>query len=350
MKTRQFVRNSAVILVAAFAMFAVLALEGHSPGEVLSSAYSSSLASDFRAASTLNRLVLLSLIGLAAAVPFSAGIWNVGGEGQITVGAFAAAIVGLNFDGTPPLLHVSLAIAAGMAAGALWAAIPAVLRLRYNANEIVTTIMMNYIGVLLTEYLANYPFRAAGSASAETERILPSAQLKTLVPLSNLNEGVFVAAAVFLAVTYLMRKSVMGYEWRILGTNDAFAEYGGIRSNRRRFWAMCIGGALAGLVGCILVLGMQRRFIVGIGGGLGFTGALIALIAANSAIVVLGIAVIFALVQSGAVGMEGKLGVPVEVSDVLQSTIILLLIARDAVWRAIERLLVIKRKNPSDVS
>lgn len=344
-----FIRFAGLIGLVLLLAFSILLFQGHSPADVLSAVYSGTLASDFRIANTLNRLALMTLVGLTAAVPFSAGIWNVGGEGQITIGAFAAALVGFSLSGLAAQIHVTLAILAAMLAGAVWAAIPAVLKLRFHANEIVTTIMMNYIAIQLTDYLANYPFRAPNSPSAETPRVLETAQFAKLISLSNLNTGIFAAIIIFIFIYYLVRKSALGYEWRTLGKNPLFARYGGIQSAQRQFLAMCVGGALAGLVGSILVLGIQRRFIVGIAGGLGFTGALIALVAVNSVLVVLVIAAGFALIQSSVLGMEGRLGVAVELSDILQSIIILLIIAREAIWSWFTRLVVhIRRAGGKD--
>lgn len=335
---RQALSIIGAIVVAILIGLFILALDGKSPGEALSAAYWGSLSTSYRAANTLARVVIIVLAGLAAAVPFSAGIWNIGGDGQLTVGAFAAAFVGFTLTGCPKYLHLPLVIGAAMLAGALWAAIPAYLRLRFKANEIVTTIMMNYLAELLTQYLVNYPYRAPGSPSPETVRMPSSAILTNLVPLSNLNAGIFLAVLAFLLVFYLMRYTVWGYEWRVLGTNEAFARYGGVRSKRMRFLAMCLGGALAGLAGGILVLGVYRRFLINISGGIGFTGVLIALITANSPILVLVIAGIFAFLDSSVVGMEGKLGVAVELSDILQSVIIFLVIVRERTWEAIVRL------------
>lgn len=327
------------IVLAMLLGFIMLWLNGSTPGEVIAAAGSSTFASSFRFANMVSRMLTITLVALAAAIPFKAGMWNIGGDGQLAIGGFLSALAGVYITGLPPVLHVGLAILAGMAGGALWAAIPAAIRLRYQANEIVTTIMMNYLAALTTSYLVNYPFRAPGSANAETMPILDSAYLSQLVPLSNLSTGLYVAIVAIMLVWFLDRKTSWGYEWRVLGANDEFARYGGVKDNRMRFLSMLIGGALAGLAGAILVLGSYHKFILNLGGGVGFTGVLIAIIAANSVILIMVVSALFAMVSNGTIGLEAILGVATEFSSILQSVIILLVITRKKIWDGLTSLI-----------
>lgn len=249
-----------------------------------------------------------------------------------------SAMAGIFITGLPPVLHIGLCILAGMVGGALWAVVPAFLRLKYNANEIVTTIMMNYLATLFTNYMVNYPFRAPGASNAETSLIQGSAYLKQLVPLSNLSAGVYIAMVIFLIICFLDWKTSWGYEWKVLGANEEFARYGGVQDKNKRFLAMLIGGALAGLAGAILVLGVNHKFASGIGGGIGFTGVLIALIATNSPILILLISFIFAIIQSSMIGLEARMGIASEFNDILQSVIILFVIIRSRMGSAISKI------------
>ena len=308
-QTRRFLTQAGkfswAVLLALLLGVLLLRVDGFSPGEVLSAAEWGIASSDYRMANTIARMTIIVLAALAAAVPFSAGVWNIGGDGQLVMGAFAAAFVGFTITGVPIWVHLPLAILAAMLGGAAWAAIPALLRLKFDANEIVTTIMMNYLAVLFTDYLVNYPFREPGSPSAQTVLMPESATLPKLVSMSNLNAGLFLIIAAFLVIVFLIRGTVWGYEWRVLGSNEHFGRYGGVKDDRMRFLSMCVGGALAGLAGGILVLGVYHRFLINISGGVGFNGVLIALIAANSPILVMVISAIFALVQSGRGGYGG---------------------------------------------
>jgi ABC-type uncharacterized transport system permease subunit len=326
------------ILLALLVGFFLLRLEGFSPGEVLTAANSSTFATPFRFANTISRMLTLVLVSLAAAIPFKTGIWNIGGDGQLAIGGFFTAIAGIYLVGLPPVIHITLSILAGMIGGGLWASIPAFLRLKFNANEIVTTIMMNYLAALVTGYLVNYPFRAPGAANAETLNVAGSAYLAQLVPLSNLSSGLYIVIAVFLLICFIDWKTIWGYEWRILGANDEFARYGGVRDVRMRMLSMIIGGALAGLAGSILVLGSYHKFMLNLGGGIGFTGVLIAIIGANSPVLILILSSLFAILSNGTIGLEAKLGVATEFSGILQGLIIILVITRNNIAQGVGRL------------
>lgn len=326
------------IVIALGLGFLLLGLDGNGPAEVLNGAYSSTFATNYRFANLVARLLTIVLVALAAAIPFKAGIWNIGGDGQLLIGAFSSALVGIYLTGLPALVHVALAVAAGMLGGMLWAAIPGFLRLKYNANEIVTTIMMNYLATLFTGYLVTYPFHAPGSSNSETPNILDSAVLHRLVPMSNLSTGLYITIAVFIIIYLIDKRTTWGYEWRVIGSNPEFSQYGGVRNNKMQMIAMCLGGSLAGLAGSILVLGNYHKFIAGMGGGIGFTGVLIAIIATNSPVVILLIGAIFAILENSIIGMESKLGIAVEFSDILQAAIILLVITRAKLWSSISKL------------
>lgn len=337
------------IVVALILGFILLSLNGHPPAEVLGGAYSSTFSSNYRFANLVARLITIVLVALAAAIPFKAGIWNIGGDGQLLVGAFSSALVGIYVTGLPAVLHATLAVIAGLLGGAVWAMIPGFIRLKYNANEIVTTIMMNYLATLFTGYLVTYPFHSPGSSNPETLNILDSAALPRLVPMSNLSVGLYITIAVFVLIYFIDKKTVWGFEWRVIGSNPEFSKYGGVNNKRMQFIAMCFGGALAGLAGSILVLGNYHKFIAGLGGGVGFTGVLIAIIAANSPFIILIIAIIFAVLQNSIIGMQSKIGIAVEFSDIIQSVIILMVITRSKLWSSIS-MIFSKRKHygPAD--
>jgi simple sugar transport system permease protein len=341
---QQFFSLLMAVIVALLLGFILLSLDGHPPAEVLGGAYSSTFSTNYRFANLIARLITITLVALAAAIPFKAGIWNIGGDGQLLVGAFASALVGIYVTGLPAWLHVTLAVLAGILGGMLWAAIPGAIRLKYNANEIVTTIMMNYLATLFTGYLVNYPFHSPGSSNAETLNVLDSATLPRLVPMSNLSAGLFITIAVFIIIYFVDKKTVWGFEWRVIGSNPEFSKYGGVNNKKMQFIAMCLGGGLAGLAGSILVLGNYHKFIAGLGGGVGFTGVLIAIIAANSPLIILVIAAIFAILQNSIIGMQSKIGIAVEFSDIIQSVIILMVITRAKLWSSITKLFSNRKK------
>lgn len=345
LQLRQSVLMTLTILLALGLGLLVLALDGFAPDSVIRAGYQGIFGSSQRAANALARITIIALLGLTAAVPFSAGIWNIGGEGQLVIGAICAALIGLIFGYLPAGTGIVLSVLAAIAGGALWAAIPAVLKLKFRADEIVTTIMFNYLALLFTEYLANYPFRAPGSSSAETVVLSENAQLPGLVPLSMLSAGAIVAACAIVVIYILMKRAYIGYEWRVAGSNLSFARYGGVRVPRVQFASMLVGGGLAGLAGGILVLGVHHRFVLNIAGGMAFTGVLIAIIAANSPILVVALAGLFGLLLNATLGMESRIGVPVELSDVVSSTIIILILAREPIGSLFSRVFSRRRNH-----
>lgn len=337
-RLRQGILMSLTILLALGLALLVLALDDYAPKSVILAGYRGIFGSTQRTANALARIIIIALLGLTAAVPFSAGIWNIGGEGQLVIGAMAAAFIGVKLGHLPAGMGIVLSVLASIAGGALWAAIPAALKLKFRADEIVTTIMFNYLALLFTEYLANYPLRAPGASSAETVGLAESAQLPSLVPLSMLSMGAFIAASAIILIYYLMKRAYIGYEWRVVGSNLPFARYGGVKVHRVQFASMLVGGGLAGLAGGILVLGVHHRFVLNIAGGMPFTGVLIAIIAANSPVLVVALAGLFGLLLNATLGMESRIGVPVELSDVVSSTIIILILAREPIGRLFGRI------------
>ncbi|MCZ7568776.1 MAG: ABC transporter permease [Ardenticatenaceae bacterium] len=288
----------------------------------------------------LTRAAPLILSGLAVAVAFNAGIYNLGGEGQIYLGAFGAAWVGFSLTGVPALLHIALVLPAAAVAGAVGAFIPGWLRTRLGVDEVISTIMLNFVYILFTGYLATYPFRDPARWSGTTRPIAETARLPVLWADSGLNAGILVAVLLVGLAFWAMRRSALGYRWKIIGLNARFARYGGVEVEREQLTAMVISGALAGLAGALLVTGSQFRFWAQIGGGIGFDGLLISLLARNHPIGILLAALLFAAVKTGSLGMEQATTVPSELTLVLLAVLILLVTGREFVTMILARIRV----------
>ena len=281
----------------------------------------------YRLANTLQRAVPLTLTGLSVAVAFKAGVWNIGSEGQLYLGAFAAAWAGVTFDGIPVIIFIPLLFLCGMIGGGIGGFIPGVLKARYDMNEVITTIMLNSVFILFTSYLVNYPFKTAQGQMGATDKIAEAARLGRLVKLSKFNTGIFFTAIVVVLMFYLMHKSSIGYEWKQIGENSVFARYIGIEPTRQIILVMILSGALAGIAGAIEVMGVHYRFIESISPGYGYDGLLIAMIAMYHPLGVVLVALIFGALKVGALPMEQFSNVPSELIDVLQSIIILFVAA-----------------------
>ncbi|MCP4402647.1 MAG: ABC transporter permease, partial [bacterium] len=200
----------------------------------------------YRLANTFQRAVPLTLTGLSVAVAFRAGVWNIGSEGQLYLGAFAAAWAGFSFPGLPGVIFLPLIFLFGALGGGLGGFVPGVLKARYGMNEVITTIMLNSVFILFTSYLVNYPFKTAQGQMGATDKIADAVRLSRLVKLSKFNTGVFFSIVILLLMFYLMQKSRVGYEWKMLGDNPLFARYVGISPARHIVAVMILSGALAG--------------------------------------------------------------------------------------------------------
>ena len=320
--------TSILALVAALCVGAVvIVLNGDNPAQAYGALLAGSFSNMHYLASTLSRATPLIFTGLGVAVAFKAGMANIGAEGQLYMGAMAAAIAGICLPLPGPVL-IPVALLSSFLAGGLWGTVPAILKVHCGANEVVTTLMLNYLAQLFTSYLVNYPLKAEGSALGMTVNIRDAAKLPILYAGSRLNIGFLLAVAAAALVAVLFKYSSTGYEMRLAGENPVFARYMGVNTGRRMVQGMFLGGGLAGMGGAILVLGIQYKFVQDISPGYGFDGLTIALMAVFNSYAVLPISILFGALRAGGVTMELNTSVPSELSQVIQATIILFIAAQ----------------------
>lgn len=286
-------------------------------------------------AATLSNATPLIFTGLAVAVAFRAGVINIGGEGQMAVGAIAAALAGIYIKGLPGFLHKFVALFVSLLFGMLWAFIPGVLMIKFNTNETVTTIMLNYVAMLLCDYLVNYPFRKPGAPLGFTHNVLSTARFSPLMPLTRLNTTFILGVAIAIGLALMYRYRSIGYEWKVLGLNRRFAKYMGFKVDRLRLLALCLSGGLAGLGGAAVVLGIQYRYVQGLSAGYGFDGVLVSLMAANHPVGVILVAILFGALKAGGLQMEAATSIPCELTQVLQSVILLFMAAQIAMRKIV---------------
>jgi general nucleoside transport system permease protein len=282
--------------------------------------------------------------GLAVALAFKGGLFNIGVEGQISIGAVAAALVGyalpgwLGFD-LPAYIHVPLTVLAGALAGAIWAAIPGALKAFTGAHEVINTIMMNYIGLNLTSYLLNGPMRDPSPlvVSARTLPIAPSAIIPPIFPGLRIHWGFLVALVVAVIVWLLLWKTTLGFEIRTVGASPDAAKYAGVNVKRTIILSMALSGALAGLAGAIEVSGLNHRHELGFSVGYGFDAIAIALLGKSHPVGVVLSAILFGAMRNGATRMQFLTQIPTDIISVIQA-LILLFVAADAIIRFIYRI------------
>lgn len=267
----------------------------------------------------------LILTGIANAIAFRANIFNMGVEGQLYLGAFAAAYVGFAVQGVSPIVHVLLCIIAAAVAGGLFAAIPGLLKGYLNVDEMVVTIMLNYVAILFTTYLSSYPFKAKGVGFAATELVKKSAEIPRFSVMSQFNWSFVIAIAVVIIVFIIFNKTVLGFELKSIGENRNFAEANGMNTSFKIVVIMIISGMIAGIAGAGEILGVHHRFIANFSPGYGWDGMTIALLGKHNPIGVLIAAIFFGALKSGGSTMELIADVPRSLINILQGLIIFFL-------------------------
>ena len=277
--------------------------------------------------STSNKLFIFTLTALAASIPAWTGMWNVGGDGQLILGGFAAAWLATLINTGVPILNITLALLTAAVFGGLWALWPAWLRVRWNVNEVVTTLMGNYLITLFTGYMVNFPLRDKGSTWPRMAYIPENFEINSIGGIG-LSYTLIISIAILIISEIFRRYSVLGYEYQITGSNNVFSKQGGIQVNKIRIQSMFIGGTLAGLAGGLLVLSLNRTFIAGFSPGYGNVGLLISLISSNMPLAILGIAFSFSALQVGAINMQMSTRIPAEITGVLQSIMVFFIAAR----------------------
>ncbi|NMA14410.1 MAG: ABC transporter permease [Clostridia bacterium] len=274
---------------------------------------------------TLSRSTPIIFTSIGAAIAFKCGVFNMGVEGQLNIGGMAAAIAGYAIPGLPPYIHIPLCILLGALGGAIWALIPALMKVYRGVHEIISTIMMNYIAVSLTSYLTA---TLRDSGVPQTPFILPSAKMPSMASLdgfrgSTLNMGFVIAIMLCFVIYVFLNRTSAGFEIRSVGLNIEASRAAGIKVNKSVITAMIISGALAGIGGMERVLGVHKAFITGFSPGYGFEGVAASLIASNNPIGAIFSSVMFGTLANGGLHMEMSAGVPSQVVSIVQGLIIL---------------------------
>ncbi|MBC7265205.1 MAG: ABC transporter permease [Chloroflexi bacterium] len=265
--------------------------------------------------------------GLAVALGFRCGLFNIGAEGQIGIGALAAAWVGYSITGLPQFIHLPLAILAGALGGAFWAAIPGYLKAKTGAHEVVNTIMMNWISFRLSDWLLNGPMKAPGYRPI-TPNIEPTATLPRFFPSPiRFHAGFFLALAIAGLVYWFLFKTTLGFEIRTVGANPRAARYAGMSITRNIILAMVFSGALAGLAGASQVLGVDHWVGQGFSAGYGFDSIALALLGKSHPGGVVLASLLFGTLRSGATRMQSLAGIPIDIISIIQGLVIMFVAA-----------------------
>ncbi len=315
-------------LSAAAAIIGILvSAAGYEPWESLGALYNGAFGSRRAALETLVQATPLILTGLAAAIAFRAGVWNIGAEGQFFAGAMGAWWVYDVWGGLPAPLSFIVMFAAAALAGAAWASIAGGLLVRYQTNEILTTVMLNFVILYILSYLLAGPWQAPGTPYYQTERMADVFFLPRFTADSRLHWGFAIALLAAAAVYFLIRRTTLGYEIRGVGSNVTASRYKGIRVGMVTLAVMAISGAIAGVAGAGELLGLHHRLQLDIAVGVGFTGIIIALVARLHPLGVIVTAIAFGALLNGSTAMQYETGIPSALVDVIEGITLTLVLA-----------------------
>ncbi len=317
--------SAPAVVGGALLVFAlVLIALGCSPARAALALWNGSLGSTAALATTLNKTVPLLLCGLAVALAFRGGAFNIGAEGQLYVGALAALVCGKYGAGRPAWLLLPAVLLAGAAAGALWAGIAGALRAFRNVPEVLSTIMLNFIAVLLVSFAVHGPLREAAGDYPQSDPLPPAAWLPRLAAATRLHWGFPLALLVLLGVGIVMQRSTWGFRLRVVGASERAAEYLGIRRASHVLSAMLVSGALAGLAGAVELSGVSRRLYDNFSPGYGYTAIAVALVGRLHPAGLLPAALFFGALESGSRALQTTAGIPSVLVQALMGLVILL--------------------------
>jgi len=340
LKIKQTVTGVTVPLFAVFialvAGSVILFLSGIHPLHAYQSLIEGSFGSISSFSRTLDKATPLLFSGLAIAFAFKAGLFNIGAQGQLIFGAFAAGVVGASFKSLPSGFHIPVSLFAGAMAGGLYSAIQGFLKAYTGAHEVITGIMLNYVALNFTDYLSSGPYmdRTAGNIVARTPVILESARFPHIhiMPM-----GFLLAVLVAFLVWWILKYTTWSFAIQTVGMNSHASRYAGIRVRYIVIVTMLFSGMLAGVGGSVETLGIVHRFQPGFNTGLGFEGITIALLGKTHPLGILFASVLFGAMKAGASQMQFSSGAAPELVDVIMA-IVLFFVAADFLIRRIVRI------------
>ena len=308
--------------------------------EALASGDSKQIARAFVPISeTILNATPLIFTGLSVALGFRSGLFNIGAEGQLYVGAIFATFVGFSITGLPIYVHLPLAILAGFLGGALWGFIPGFLKAKTGAHEVIVTIMLNYTAYRLLDWvLKTTVFQREGRNDPISKIVQDTATFPRFFdePVLRANYSTLLALAVAVGVSWLLFRSIRGFEFRAVGLNPGAARYAGMNISRTIILTMVVCGGLAGLAGTTQVLGPSRTLTPGFSPGWGFDGIAVALIGGSRPLGVVLAAFLFGALRAGATPMQAATGIPIDLVVVIQALVIMF-VAAPALVRGIYR-------------
>ncbi len=335
-----------IAIASAFSIGALLILiAGANPITAYSVLFQESLFTYFGFGNTLTKMAPLLFTSLGVLLALRAGQFNIGGEGQIYLGALGSTLIGLYVQGLPAVIHIPLALSAGFFFGAVWGAIAGYLKAMRGVNEVITTLLLNYIAVNLVSYLVQNPLMAAGAPSPYSPLIAKTSRLAIILPQSLAHAGILLSLIAAGILWILLVRSSLGYQITAVGFNPIAARYAHISVERTIILVMAGAGGLAGLAGSCEVMGLKYRLFEQVSSGYGFDAIAIALLSRGSVVGVVLTCLFFAALRSGVNVMQRSAGVPVTVVYTLTGLTVLFI----AISLAVETQIRVKMHRGKEV-
>jgi general nucleoside transport system permease protein len=322
-------------LLAGLAVLALgLELAGYDAGAALDALWSGAFGSWYAITSaTLVRAAPLIVIGLGLALSFRAGAFNIGAEGQFYAGAIAATWVGLHAGSLPWPLAVAVVLSGAFLAGAVWVAVPVLLRLRYGVLEVISTLLLNFVAEAATSLMVQGPLQESQGIYPQSDAIAESARLP-LLPGTRLHAGILLALAGAVVLRHLFTRTLWGFQLRAVGLGPRAAEISGRIDSR---WiaaaALALSGAIAGLAGGVEVAGVSYALFLNLSPGYGFTAIAVALLGRLNPLGVVLAGLLFGALEAGAGAMQREAGVPAVAVSVVEAVVILVVLLAESVRR-----------------
>lgn len=317
---------TAVVLALLISCWLILLL-GLSPVEAMQALIQGAFGSVTGMGEIIVKMIPLLLTALSYSIAARSGLVNIGAEGQLIMGGWAAAVVGIYITGLPSWLHITLAVGAACVAGGLWAMLAGFLKVKFNANEMIVTIMLNYIALYFANWMATSVMREVGGTIPQSDLVQDTAQLPRIIADTRAHAGLFIALACLLFYYFFLWKMKTGFNVRVAGLNQDAARYSGVNTSRMTLLVMFIAGGFAGICGATEILGVQIRLYRDFSPGYGFDGIAVALLGNNTPIGMFISAVMFGILRAGSNMMQMMAKVPSAMIRIIQGLIIIFVVA-----------------------
>jgi simple sugar transport system permease protein len=319
------------VLLALIAGGIIIAVFGFNPFEAGVHLLQGAFGSPNAIGETLVKTIPLIFTGLGYALAARCGMVNIGAEGQLYMGGFFSTLTGVYLTGLPVFIHLPLAVLAGFIGGGLWGLLAGWLKVKFGASEVITTIMLNYIGQYWVSFLVTGPMKEPPGTFPQTMPIAETAVLPRIIAGTRLHLGIVLALLCVYIFYFFLWRTTTGYETRVVGINPEAARYAGMKPAKNMLLGMFLAGGFAGLAGTSEILGVQLRMIANFSPGYGFDGIAVALLGQNSPVGIILAALLFGMIRAGANLMQMMSGVPVSVVSIIQGLVILFVVGSSIV-------------------